>query len=134
MERSHRYDDIINLPHPVSDRHPRMPMIDRAAQFSPFAALTGYDAAIVETARLTERRRELTEDEQNILSRQLNELQGRLRSDPVVTLTFFRPDARKEGGRYLTVTGVAKRVDSVRGVLELSDGTAIPFADIMRME
>ena len=134
MEISHQYDDIIDLPHHVSGRHPRMPMIDRAAQFSPFAALTGYDAAIEETARLTDRKRDLSEERKQELSRQLNALRARIKSDPAVTVVFFEPDARKAGGEYKTVTGIVKKIDPLRGVLELTSGTAVPFDDILSLE
>ena len=134
MDISHEYDDIIGLPRPVSETHPRMPMLDRAAQFSPFAALTGYDAAITETARLTEDKRELTEEQKQIISQSLSELQGRLKTDPKVTVVYFEPDARKTGGSYRTVSGEAKRVDPLWGMLELADGTAIPFENIFSLE
>lgn len=133
MEESHLYDDIIDLPHHVSERHPQMPMIDRAAQFSPFAALTGYDAAIVETARLTDRKRELSEDQKQEINRELKALQARIRTDPAVTVVYFEADGRKAGGAYRTVTGSAKKVDEYLGVLELMDGTAIPFQDILSL-
>lgn len=134
MEISHRYDDMIDLPHHVSEKHPQMPMLDRAAQFSPFAALTGYDAAIVETARLTDQKRELTEEQKQEISEGLHELQKRLKNDSVVTVTFFQPDDRKSGGVYRTVTGNAKKVDEYLGMLLLTDGTAIPFDSILSME
>ena len=134
MEISHQYDDIIHLPHHVSEKHPQMPMIDRAAQFSPFAALTGYDAAIVETARLTDQKRELSEDEKQIISSALHALKRRIKTDPVVTVTYFQPDERKAGGAYKTVTGSAKKVDEYLRVLALTDGTVIPFDSIMSME
>ena len=108
MEISHQYDDIIDLPHHVSERHPQMPMIDRAAQFSPFAALTGYDAAIVETARLTDEKRELSEEQKQEINRQLNALQARIKTDPTVTVVYFEADSRKAGGAYRAVTGSAK--------------------------
>ena len=134
MERSHRYDDILSLPHHVSQTHPQMPLSSRAAQFSPFAALTGYDAAIAETARLTETRRELTEEEQLRISERLRRLQERIRERPPVKLTYFRPDERKEGGAHLSVSGRARRLDEVSGVLELEDGQRIPFGDILSLE
>ena len=133
MEISHQYDDIIDLPHHVSERHPQMPMIDRAAQFSPFAALTGYDAAIVETARLTDVKRELSEEQKQEINRQLNALQARIKTDPTVTAVYFEADGRKAGGAYRTVTGSAKKVDAYLGVLELTDGTSIPFDDILSL-
>jgi hypothetical protein len=134
MEISHRYDDIIDLPHHVSEKHPHMPMLDRAAQFSPFAALTGYDAAIVETARLTDQKRELTEEQKQVISKGLHELQKRIKNDPLVTVTFFKPDDRKSGGAYRTVTGNAKKVDAYLDMLLLTDGTAIPFDSILSLE
>jgi len=134
MEISHRYDDIIELPHHVSDRHPQMPLSDRAAQFSPFAALTGYDAAVEETARWTEEKRELTEEQKLILSARLRELQDAIRSAPAVTVLFFVPDARKAGGSYRTLQGRVKKIDEYSGLLELTDGTLIPFEDILGLE
>ena len=134
MEISHQYDDIIDLPHSVSENHPQMPMIDRAAQFSPFAALTGYDAAIVETARLTDQKRELSEDQKQVIGRQLHELQKRIRTNPTVTIVYFEPDRRKSGGSYKTVTGTADKVDEYTGFLHLSTGITIPFENILSME
>ena len=134
MEISHEYDDIIDLPHHVSADRPRMPMIDRAAQFSPFAALTGYDAAIAETARLTDAKKELSEEQKEALGRQLRALRSRLKTAPQVSVTYFVPDGRKSGGAYETLSGQARKVDEYRGVLEMSDGTAIPFDDILRLE
>ena len=134
MEISHQYDDIIHLPHHVSEKHPQMPMIDRAAQFSPFAALTGYDAAIDETARPTDQKRELSEEEKQIIGTALHALQRRIKTDPAVTVTYFRPDERKAGGAYKTVTGSAKKVDEYHSVLLLTNGTVIPFDSIMSLE
>ena len=134
MEISHLYDDIIDLPHHVSERHAQMPLLDRAAQFSPFAALTGYDAAIAETARLTDRKRELTEERKQEINRQLEELQARMETAPGVTLVCFEADARKAGGAYRTITGTAKRLDAHAGTLELTDGTVIAFDDILSLE
>ena len=134
MEKSHQYDDIIDLPHYVSKRHPQMSMADRAAQFSPFAALTGYDAAIVETARQTDQKRELSEEQKQEINRQLNALQARMNTDPAVTVVFFEADARKSGGAYRTITGSAKKIDAYLNVLELTDGTTIPFDDILDLE
>lgn len=100
MNHFHRYDEIIHLPHPVSQTHPRMGRLERAAQFSPFAALTGYDDAVRETARLTDAQRELAEDEQALLERQLLRVQMLLDAGtpPVVAVTWFQPDAKKQGG------------------------------------
>ena len=134
MEISHEYDDILHLPHHVSTERPHMPMLDRAAQFSPFAALTGYDEAIVETARLTDAKRELSEEQKDMIGRQLLALQERLKTDPQVTVTYFVPDSRKAGGAYKTISGAAKRLDKARGVLEMRSGITIPFDDMINLE
>ncbi len=134
MEVSHEYDDIIRLPHHVSPDRPHMPMPDRAAQFSPFAALTGYDAAILETARLTDLKRELTEEQKELLGRQLHLLQSRLQEAPVVAVTFFVPDSRKAGGAYRTVSGPVKKIDEALGLLVMSSGVSVPFDDILSLE
>lgn len=134
MEISHEYDDIIDLPHHVSLERPHMPMIDRAAQFAPFAALTGYDAAIAETARLTDTKRELSEEQKEAIGRQLLALQARLNTDPQVFVTYFVPDKRKAGGAYKTITGAARKVDETLGVLEMCSGDTIRFDDIISLE
>ena len=111
------YDDIINLPHPVSKTHPRMSMIERAAQFSPFAALTGYGAAIKETARLTDRKLELDEETQALLDLRQHFLLEHLAQRPEVTITYFEPDAHKEGGSYQTITARVKKLDEYQRLL-----------------
>lgn len=123
------YSDIIHLPHPVSSRHPSMPIGDRAAQFSPFAALTGHDAAIEETARLTDRRIELDEDTKSIL----NEKLLLLADCPHVeaNFTYFQKDRHKAGGTYVTCAGQVKRVDGVDGRVVLKNGKVIPIPDII---
>ena len=131
---THRYDDIIDLPHPTPKKHPRMPVRDRAAIFSPFAALTGHSAAIAETARLTERRIELDEDRKAVLDEKQRLLEAAAAQRPEVTVTYFLPDARKEGGSYVTVTGRLKRTDSAARVMRLMDGTTIPLDDIVEIE
>ena len=134
MKISHEYDDIIDLPHHISEKHPQMPLADRAAQFSPFAALTGYDAAIVETARPTDTRRELSEEEKQIINRKLHDLQEHIQSAPCVTVVFFQPDARKAGGTYTTVSGCVKKINDYLAVLEMADGLSIPFQDILSLD
>jgi len=126
----HKYDAIINLPHHVSATRPRMSMIDRAAQFSPFAALTGYDAAIKETGRLTDRRIELSEDERIVLDRKQQILLDHINDRPEVSVTYFVPDERKDGGAYVTVTGQVKKVDEFERLLILTDGSKIPLDEI----
>ena len=121
------YRDIIDLPAPVSSRHPQMPLQNRAAQFMPFAALTGYGDAIEETARVTDEKLELTEDELLILDQQLAELRPLLSQRPEVTFVYFEPDARKEGGAYITRAGIVKKIDDYRRSILLEDGTVIPM-------
>ena len=129
-----KYDDIINLPHPVSETHPPMARADRAAQFSPFAALTGYDAAVRETARVTQPRVELDEGVKAELNRQLNQILERLPEQPQVSLTYFVPDARKSGGAYRTVTGQVKKMDGVARTLTLADRTVVPMEELVAVE
>lgn len=131
---SGKYDDILHLPHPTSNKHPRMSIRDRAAIFSPFAALSGHGAAIAETARLTDRRVELDEDTRAELDRRQAVLLGHLSEQPEITITWFRPDGRKDGGAYRTVTGRLKKVDEAARTLTLLDGTSIPLEDVAWLE
>ena len=128
------YDDIIALPHPISGRHRRMSAVDRAAQFAPFAALTGYAAAVKETARETEAFMELAEDEAAALDRQLRLLEERVQNRPWVVLTCFQPDQRKAGGAYVEVQGRVKRLDSTAGTITLEDGREIPINYILEIK
>lgn len=123
------YDDLIDLPHPTSERHPRMPMANRAAQFSPFAALSGYDDAVKETARLTDGKIDLTEEEKSILDARLQ----RLTPGENAAITYFQPDARKQGGAYLTASGEVKRIDGAAREIVLMDGRRIPIDDILEV-
>ncbi len=125
----HPYDDIIDLPHHVSERHPQMSMYNRAAQFAPFAALTGHNAAITEAARLTEAEQELSESDAEVLNRKLAYLQS-LDEKPTISVTYFVPDDKKEGGSYHTATGIVKSVEPDKGVLQFEDGTGIPVIRI----
>lgn len=127
------YDDILHLPHPTSKRHPRMPIVDRAAQFSPFAALTGHKAAIEETARVTDRRIELDEDAKEQLDQTLQLLLERIDEQPEITVTWFSPDKKKAGGQYHTATGKLKRIDTQESRLILTDGAQIPLEDLLRI-
>ena len=127
---SGNYDDIIALPHPEPRTHPRMSLHDRAAQFSPFAALTGHSAAIAETGRLTASRITLDESEIARVDAALQRLRELLPQAPAVSITYFVPDERKAGGSYQTVTGVVRRIDTVNSVLLLTDRREIPIADI----
>ena len=130
----HPYDDILHLPHPTSKNHPRMSIQERAAQFPPFAALTGHAAAIAETARLTDRKMELDEDTRAELDRRQAILLEHIDQQPEVTVTWFRPDERKEGGAYLTTTGRLKKIDALGRRLVLLDGTGIPLEDVADLE
>lgn len=134
LTNSHKYDDIIGLSHPVSAKHPQMPREDRAAQFSPFAALNGYDAAILETQRLTEARRELDENQKARLDWKMAILLERLEERPAVRITYFQADEKKEGGSYRTVEGVICKVKEYEKILQMEDGTQIPIADITGIE
>ena len=122
------HDDIIDLPRPKS-KHEPMPMSDRAAQFSPFAALTGYGDAIDETARLTDARIELSEEERAELDYKQQYLATL--DAPTVTVTYFVPDERKSGGAYVTHTGVLKRVDEIERMVVFKDGLRVPLDEVM---
>lgn len=130
----HKYDDMIDLPHHVSKTHPPMPAADRAAQFAPFAALTGHSAAVKETARLTKERIELDENCKAAINRQLMVLKEQADKEPDVSVTYFVKDAKKSGGRYVTVTGPVKRIDEYKRMVVLKDGIRIPIDDIIEME
>ena len=129
-----KYDDIINLPHHVSATRPHMPIIDRAAQFQPFAALSGYGDAVRETARLTDEKIELTEDEKALLDARLQRLADEISSQPEVTLTYFQPDKKKTGGAYVCVTGQLKKIDDLEGALILLDGKRVLIEDILTIQ
>ena len=131
---NNHYEDIINLPHHISKTRPQMSMIDRAAQFSPFAALTGYDAAIQETGRLTDEKIDLGEEAKTVLDRKQHYLSDIISVQPEITVTYFLPDERKSGGSYLSVTGQMKRIDEYERMMILTDGKKIPLDDIMNIE
>ena len=133
MEISHAYDDILDLERPVSRTHRPMPLGDRAAQFSPFAALTGYEDAITETARLTETRIELTEAQKEQLDYTLQQIRMCLSEQPEVTVTWFVPDADKEGGRYETRTGHLKKLDDYKQELVFAEGFRVSVADLTEL-
>ena len=124
------YEDIIHLPHPVSVRHGAMSNADRAAQFAPFAALTGYDAELAETARLTTPRIELTESEEQLLNRVYRYLQDNISLQPRVSITYFQPDLRKVGGVYVQKRGRVKKLDAYLRAVVFTDGMTVPIEDI----
>ena len=131
---SHKYDDIINLPHHVSKKHPQMSLHDRAAQFSPFAALTGHKAAINETARLTDEKQILSEDVIAKLNEQLQLIKENIGTNQTVTITYFVPDDKKSGGAYISHTGVVKKIDEYNHTVILTDKTVIPIEQISEMQ
>lgn len=128
------YDDIINLPHHVSRKRPHMSMHDRAAQFAPFAALTGYGDAIDETGRYTSEKRQLSDSEKGIMDEKLRMLGMVIKDMPEITVTYFIPDLLKDGGSYETVTGRLKRIHEYRKVLILEDGLEIALDELMEVE
>lgn len=128
------YDDIINLPHHVSTRHPRMPAIDRAAQFSPFAALTGFEGAVKEAGRLTDSKIDLCEDQQADLDARLRLLEDVLPQHPKVTVVYYVPDRSKSGGAYMTVSGEIKKFDRIGSNIVLQDNTTIPIDSILQVD
>ena len=130
MRMNNRYDEIMELPHHVSTTRPQMPMSDRAAQFAPFAALTGYDSAIKETGRLTGERIELDEEALTALDRKYQLLIEALDDAPEVTIIYFQPDERKAGGQYVSATGTVKKVDTFGRRILLQDGTRIPLDSV----
>ncbi len=125
------YREIIDLPHHVSKTRPQMPMSDRAAQFAPFAALTGYDDAVKETGRLTDDKIELEESSLNVLNAKIQLLRENLADAPEITFTYFKPDERKAGGAYLTTTGTVKKLDDYERLIVLQNGTKLPMDDIL---
>ena len=127
------YDDIINLPHHVSTKHPRLSKEQRAAQFAPFAALTGYGDAIKETARITEDRIELDEEEKKKIDNKIIELKSKINDKPKVTITFFIPDTKKSGGEYVTIIGNLKRIDEYNKLLILEDKKKISIEDTIEI-
>ena len=131
---SGKYDDILYLPHPTSVRHPRMPISERAAIFSPFSALTGHAGAIAETARLTDQKMELDEDTKAELDRRQAVLMEHIAEQPEITVTWFQPDERKDGGAYLTAAGRLKKLNAIQRLLVLTDGTEIPLDDVAGIE
>lgn len=129
-----RYADIIDLPHHTSSKHPRMSAIARAAQFSPFAALTGYDAEIKETARLTDEKVELDEDSVNDINAKLQYIKDNIDENPEITVEYFVPDEKKAGGAYVTAGGTVRRIDECVRVITLTDGQNIPIEDIYSID
>lgn len=131
---TNKYDDIINLPRHISKTRPPMTIKNRAAQFSPFAALTGHDAAVKETARLTDDRVELDEYIKEPLNDRIQIIVCRLKEEPEISITYFQPDTKKDGGAYVTATGVVKKINIYERVILMDDGTEIIIDEIIRIE
>ena len=129
-----KYREIIGLPHHVSKTRPQMPMSDRAAQFAPFAALTGYDSAIKETGRLTDERIELDEEALTTLDMKYQLLMDALDDEPEVTITYFQPDERKTGGKYVSATGAVKKVDDFERRIIMQEGLRILMDDVLSID
>lgn len=134
MRELQRYDDILHLPHPVSKRHPQMPVSDRAAQFAPFAALTGHNDAVKEAERQTESRAELGCDAIEILNAKMQLVLALIKQRPEIAVTYFKPDEKKAGGAYLTIYQVVKKIDDIERILVMEDGTKIPISMIVDID
>ena len=131
MMKEDNYEDIINLPHHTSKKYPRMSLEARSAQFAPFAALTGYDEVLIETARLTNERIEIDETIKVIIDSKLQIIKEHIKEMPLITFMYFVPDSKKDGGKYVTVTGNIKKIDEYRNVLILENKTEIPIKEII---
>ena len=130
---NNRFADLLDLPRPVSSIHRPMERINRAAQFTPFAALTGYDVVIRETGRLTDSFIELSEERKAELNEKLRQLRDKISEEPEVVITLFQPDERKCGGAYVTVVGKVKRIDEARGVIILAERSEIAINSIVEV-
>lgn len=128
---NNKYDDIMNLPHHTSTRHPRMSIEARSAQFAPFSALTGYGDAIKETARLTEERIEIDDGLREILNNKLQIIEKNLSINPKITFTYYVPDDKKTGGTYQSVTSMVKKIDSINEVIITKDNRKIPMKEMI---
>ncbi len=133
MDNNEKYKDIINLPHHVSKKHPQMTIENRAAQFAPFAALVGHDEAVKETARLTTNKKEIDNDLKNILDKKLQIINENIKDNPKATITYFVPDEKKEGGKYLTITEKVKKIDTYKQVVILANKKQININDIIEI-
>ncbi len=131
MIETHEYDDIINLPHHVSKTHKQMSMESRAAQFAPFAALTGHDEAVKETERLTCSKKIIDENYKSILDEKIISIQNNIKKHPLVSITYFIQDDKKDGGKYNTITERIKKIDTFERIIILMDKTKINFQDIL---
>lgn len=134
MEYTKKYDDILNLAHHVSTKHTKMSKEARAAQFAPFAALTGYSDEIKETARLTNNKIDIDEETKIILNEKFEIIKEKIDLKPQIIFTYYVPDLKKEGGKYITKTGIIKKIDSYNQTIILEDKTTIPILEIINIE
>lgn len=134
MAEKFPYEDIVNLPPHISKKHPQPTMMDRAARFAPFAAITGYEEMVLEKARITEERIDLDEGTLSILNEKLNMIQEFIDEEPEVTITYFEPDKKKSGGAYIDITGTVKRIDEYECLVIMTDGKKIRIEDIYGLE
>ena len=134
LNNPHRYDHIMHLPNPEPTVRPRMAMEKRAAQFAPFAALTGYEESVAEEARLTEEKLELSEDMIDMIDARLAVIQQHIKEQPNIAVTYFIPDNKKAGGRYVTVSGNIRKLDGTGHQIIMADGTSIPIDDVRFIE
>ena len=133
MAEKFPYEDIVNLPPHISKKHPQPTMIDRAARFAPFAAITGYEKMVLEEARVTEDRIDLDEETLSLLNEKLSMIQEFLYEEPQIKITYFEPDKKKTGGAYVSITGVVKRIDEYEHLVIMTDGNKIRIEDIYAM-
>jgi hypothetical protein len=133
-DNPHKYDDMIGLGHHVSRTHPPMARIKRAAQFASFDALTGFGAAIHEAGRETEEKKELSEDEIDMINARLAVIEQHIKEQPSIAVTYFLPDEKKAGGRYVTVSGNVRKLDGIERAIIMADRTKIPIEDVRYIE
>lgn len=134
MAEKFPYEDIVNLPPHISKKHPQPTMMERAARFAPFAAITGYEEMVLEEARVTEEWVELDEGTKSILNEKLQIIMDFLHDEPIITFTYFEPDKKKSGGAYVSLTGTVKRIDEYEKCVILTDGTKILIERIFEIE
>ena len=134
MNEKFPYEDIINLPRPISKKHPQPPLSERAARFAPFAAITGYEEMVLEEARVTEKQIELDECALTLLNEKLNILQNNLSQSPEITVTYFAPDKKKAGGAYVSISGAVRQIDSYSKLLILENDKKIRIEDIYQLD
>ena len=134
MNDEHKYDDIINLEHHVSTKHSRMSLENRSAQFAPFSALTGYEEAVTEEARITESRIDIDEEAKIEVNEKLNYIMKHLDKNIIVSVTYFEKDKKKQGGSYKTIKGIIKKIDDFRKTIEMQTGEIIIIEELKKIE